>query len=108
MNTKSLDSVQIGSAQYQREEAGHTWTSSGFPKRKALSRFFLKASSKKLVLVILRSLYSFIMNSVAWPDGSMISGYLEREMVWNRSIWEVTQSQLMLSNVWYFHNSNKT
>lgn len=26
--------------------------------------------------VILRSLYSFMMNSVAWPEGSMISGYL--------------------------------
>lgn len=60
------------------EEIVHTWTNSGFPKRKALSRFFLKASSRKLVLVILRSLYSFIMNSVAWPDGSMISGYLEK------------------------------
>lgn len=53
-----------------------TWTSRGFPKRNALSKFFLKASSRKLVLVILRSLYSFIMNSVAWPDGSMMSGYL--------------------------------
>lgn len=60
-----------------------TWTSSGFPKRKALSRFFLKASSRKLVLVILRSLYSFIMNSVAWPDGSIMSGYLERATVKN-------------------------
>lgn len=56
----------------------HTWTNRGFPKRSALSRFFLKASSRKLVLVILRSLYSFIINSVAWPDGSMISGYLVR------------------------------
>ena len=27
-----------------------------------------------LVLVILRSRYSFMMNSVAWPDGSMTSG----------------------------------
>lgn len=65
----------------QCKEAVCTWTRSGFPKRKALSRFFLKASSRKLVLVILRSLYSFIMNSVAWPDGSMISGYLEGTVV---------------------------
>jgi hypothetical protein len=29
-----------------------------------------------LVFVILRPLYSFMMNSVAWPDGSIINGYL--------------------------------
>ena len=28
-----------------------------------------------LVFVILRALYSFIMNSVACPDGSIINGY---------------------------------
>ena len=46
------------------------------PKRSADSRFLRNESSRKLVLVILRSAYSFRMNSVACPDGSMISGYL--------------------------------
>lgn len=64
----------------QCELVGNTWTNRGFPKRRALSRFFLKASSRKLVLVILRSLYSFMMNSVAWPDGSIMRGYLHRMM----------------------------
>lgn len=73
----------------QRVVAVHTWTNSGLPNRKALSRFFLKASSRKLVLVIFRSLYSFMMNSVAWPDGSMISGYLERAIIENRTTFEV-------------------
>lgn len=54
-----------------------TWTRSGLPNLKALSKFFLKASSKKLVRVILRSLYSFMINSVACPEGSMINGYLK-------------------------------
>lgn len=54
-----------------------TWTRSGLPNLKALSKFFLKASSKKLVRVILRSLYSFMINSVACPEGSMIKGYLK-------------------------------
>jgi hypothetical protein len=53
-----------------------TWTRRGLPNLRALSKFFRKASSKKLVLVIFRSLYSFMMNSVACPEGSMISGYL--------------------------------
>ena len=48
----------------------------GVANLSALSRFFLKASSRKLVRVIFRSLYSFMMNSVACPEGSMISGYL--------------------------------
>ena len=60
------------------------------PKRRALSRFFLKASSKKLVRVILRSLYSFMMNSVACPDGSMISGYLRAR--WKGVLQKVTGS----------------
>lgn len=60
----------------QRPESRPTWTSRGLPNLRALSRFFLKASSRKLVRVILRSLYSFMMNSVACPEGSMISGYL--------------------------------
>ncbi|KAE9527010.1 hypothetical protein AGLY_013658 [Aphis glycines] len=46
----------------------------GFPKRNADSRFFLKESSKKLVFVILASAYSFRINSVACPEGSIING----------------------------------
>lgn len=52
-----------------------TCTSRGLPNLSADSKFFLNESSKKLVLVILRSLNSFIINSVACPDGSIISGY---------------------------------
>ena len=54
----------------------NTCTSRGFPNLRALSRFFLNESSKKLVLVIFLSLYSFIINSVACPEGSIINGYL--------------------------------
>ena len=60
----------------------HTWTRRGLPNLSALSRFFLKASSRKLVRVIFRSLYSFMMNSVACPEGSMISGYLGMGRGW--------------------------
>jgi hypothetical protein len=45
------------------------------PNRRADSRFFLNESSKKLVLVIFLSLNSFMMYSVACPEGSMIRGY---------------------------------
>lgn len=78
----ALENYQAASTQgkhWQLEKVALTWTSSGFPKRRALSKFFLKASSRKLVRVILRSLYSFMMNCVAWPDGSIISGYLIRD-----------------------------
>lgn len=66
--------LECGVSRIQRSTP--TWTRRGFPNRSALSKFFLKASSRKLVRVILRSLYSFIMNSVACPEGSMIRGYL--------------------------------
>lgn len=42
-----------------------TCTNRGLPNLRALSKFFLKASSRKLVRVIFLSLYSFMMNSVA-------------------------------------------
>mmetsp|Transcript_1108 Transcript_1108/g.2654 ORF Transcript_1108/g.2654 Transcript_1108/m.2654 type:complete len:296 (-) Transcript_1108:1785-2672(-) len=50
-------------------------TSSGQPKRRALSKFFMKDASRKLVCVIFLCAYCAIRNSDAWPDGSMTSGY---------------------------------
>ena len=49
------------------------------PKRRALSRCFMKAASKKDVLLIDLSLYSDRINSVACPEGSITRGYLREE-----------------------------
>mmetsp|Transcript_18287 Transcript_18287/g.70654 ORF Transcript_18287/g.70654 Transcript_18287/m.70654 type:complete len:296 (-) Transcript_18287:3330-4217(-) len=56
-------------------------TSSGVPKRRALSRFFMKELSRKEVWMILRLLYWFMRNSAAWPEGSMMSGYLLKRCI---------------------------
>ena len=53
-----------------------SWTSRGQPNLKAVSKFFIKASSAKEVLTIFFSWYRERINSRAYPEGSIIKGYL--------------------------------
>mmetsp|Transcript_24250 Transcript_24250/g.59858 ORF Transcript_24250/g.59858 Transcript_24250/m.59858 type:complete len:260 (+) Transcript_24250:2700-3479(+) len=52
-----------------------SWTRSGVPNRRALSRFFMKDVSAKDVFISRFSAYSLMMKFVACPDGSMMRGY---------------------------------
>lgn len=53
-----------------------SWTKRGHPNLRAVSRFFMKESSAKLVLLIFLSLQKERTYSRACPLGSMIKGYL--------------------------------
>lgn len=65
-NTRVRDEGQMdGRSRARIGQISRTCTNRGLPNLRALSKFFLKASSKKLVRVIFLSLYSFMMNSVA-------------------------------------------
>lgn len=53
-----------------------SFTSKGVPNRIALARVFRNEASKNEVWTIFCGAYFCRMNWVAWPDGSMIMGYL--------------------------------